>query len=155
MIVLRPGDAIRIAALHHAATQDGWPAEDYQNMLSQSTYLGLGMCAEKEDVLTAFAICQIAVDTADLLMIATDPHFRRKGYARALLVSLLMRLGERGLARLTLDVAEDNIGAVALYRALGFATDGRRPNYYRRASGRVDAVLMSRRITGLPPRKKA
>ena len=155
LIVLRPDDAPRIATLHNAATKDPWPVQDYRNMLSQSTHLGLGICDDTSDTLTAFVLSQIAVDTADLLMIATHPHYRRKGFARHLLRGLLSRLGERGIARLTLDVAADNGGAIALYHAMGFAEDGRRPNYYKRESWRVDAVLMSPAITGLPSHEKA
>ena len=155
LIVLKPNDAARVATLHAAAAQDPWPVQDYRILLSQSTSLGLGICAESTDALIAFLICQVTLDTADLLMIATDPQSRRKGFARHVLRRLLKRLGERGVERLTLDVAADNDGAIALYRAIGFAEDGRRSNYYRRETGRVDAVLMSRAITGLPPHEKA
>ena len=61
---------------------------------------------------------------------------------------LVSRLGERGIARITLDVAEDNAPARALYDRLGFAEDGRRPNYY--TTGRdipAAAILMSRNLS--------
>lgn len=153
--VLRPDDAPRIAELHASAADDPWPVQDYRAMLSQSTCLSLGICDGTSGALNAFALTQIAVDSADLLIIATAPELRRNGLARALLRNLLNRFGERGLARFTLDVAEDNEGAIALYQSMGFAEDGRRPNYYRRAAGRIDAILMSRAITGLPSNKKA
>ena len=155
LIVLRPDDAARIATLHAAAADDAWPVQDYRNMLSQSTNLSFGICDDTSDTLKAFVLTQIAVDTADLLMVATHPGHRRKGLARHLLRGLLKRLGERGIARLTLDVAADNAGAIALYHAMGFAEDGRRPNYYKRDAGRIDAVLMSRTITGLRSHEKA
>lgn len=155
MIVLRPDDAPRIAALHDAASKSPWPVQDYRSMLKQNTSLGLGIVDDGDDSLNAFVICQFAVDTADLLMVATHPNARRRGFARTLLRALLKRLGERGMARLTLDVAADNAGAIALYKAMEFAEDGRRPNYYKSDTGRIDAVLMSRSITGLPSSKKA
>jgi ribosomal-protein-alanine N-acetyltransferase len=47
-----------------------------------------------------------------------------------------------------LDVAEDNLPARELYRAHGFAEDGRRPRYYRAARNvPVDAILMSRSLS--------
>ena len=46
-----------------------------------------------------------------------------------------------------LEVAEDNRAACALYRAEGFQSVGRRPDYYLRAGGRrVAAVLYSREV---------
>lgn len=156
LIVLRPDDAARVASLHAAATgNDGWPVQDYRTMLSQSAYLGLAVVDEQDDSLAAFLIAQKAVETSELLMVATAPAHRRLGYARLLIRSLLKRLAERGFARLLLDVAEDNRSAIGLYSSLGFAEDGRRPNYYKRNEQRVDALLMSRAITGLPPAKKA
>ena len=155
LIVLKPDDAARLAALHHAATGDAWPVHEYRNTLQHGANLGLGICDEETDALSAFILCQIALDTADLLMVATHPGFQRRGLARTLLRALLKRLGERGTDRLTLDVASDNSAAIALYRTMGFAEDGRRPSYYKRETGRIDAVLMSRPVTGLPPREKA
>ena len=155
VLVLRPDDAARIATLHHAANGDGWPVQDYRNMLGEPQYLALGIANEQDDTLAAFALCQTVLDTADLLMVATHPNSRRRGYARTLLRTLLSRLGERGTARLTLDVAADNDAAIALYNSLEFAEDGRRPNYYKRNGQRIDAVLMSRAVAGLPRSEKA
>jgi ribosomal-protein-alanine N-acetyltransferase len=60
----------------------------------------------------------------------------------------MSRLGERGIGRITLDVAEDNIAARRLYEGLGFTEDGRRPGYY--TTGRdipAAAILMSRDLS--------
>ncbi|WP_300425465.1 GNAT family N-acetyltransferase [uncultured Hyphomonas sp.] len=84
----------------------------------------------------------------DILTIATDPHQRRKGLAGRLISALVKRVGERGVTRIMLDVAEDNLPARELYRAHGFAEDGRRPRYYRAARNvPVDAILMSRSLS--------
>lgn len=149
-VILRSDDAPRIAALHGRAAEDPWPVQDYRALLKQESTLALGVVDEASDSLKSFVLCQIAVDTADILMVATGPNARRKGHARALLRSLIKRLGERGIARMTLDVAADNTEAIALYEAMAFAIDGRRPKYYSRNGTRIDAVLMSRPVTGLP-----
>lgn len=148
-IILKPDDAPRVASLHAAAAADAWPVEEYRTLLKQPTSFAMGVAEDPSDLLQSFLIAQIAMDTSDLLMIATAPDSRRQGLARFLLRSLLKRLGERGIERLTLDVAADNASAVALYESMRFVTDGKRPNYYRRPEGRVDAVLMSRPVAGL------
>jgi len=150
MIVLRSGDAPRMTSLHAAAASDPWPVEEYRNLLKQGTSLALGTAHEETDSLKAFVLSQIAVDTADILMIATSPQHQRQGLAKTILGSLIKRLGERGVERITLDVAADNDAAIALYGAMEFAIDGRRPKYYRQGKNRVDAILMSRPVTGLP-----
>jgi len=150
LILLRSDDAPRVAELHTAAAEDPWPVQDYRNLLKLESALAMAIVRESDDSLAAFLLCQIALDTADVLMVATHPEIRRKGYARALLQSLLKRLGERGTARLTLDVAATNTAAIALYQSMQFVRDGLRPKYYKAGDKRVDAVLMSRPVARLP-----
>ena len=52
--------------------------------------------------------------------LATDPAFRRRGAARALLDEAERQARERGLPAVALDTAMDNDGARALYAATGF-----------------------------------
>ena len=52
--------------------------------------------------------------------LATDPDFRRRGAARALLEEAERLARERGLHAVTLDTAMNNEGARALYAATGF-----------------------------------
>ena len=48
-----------------------------------------------------------------------------------------------GMERAILEVRRSNASAIALYRALGFATVGERRGYYRRAGGGEDALVMT------------
>ena len=91
---------------------------------------------------------QTVAGEADILTIATDPALKRTGIATQLLTGLMSRLGERGIGRITLDVAEDNTAARRLYEGLGFTEDSRRPRYY--TTGRdipAAAILMSRDLS--------
>ena len=73
--------------------------------------------------------------------VAVDPEFRRQGIAGAILEEFL-RLGESGLAFLTLEVRASNAPAVALYEKYGFILAGRRKNYYD--APREDALIMTK-----------
>jgi len=70
------------------------------------------------------------IDEIHLNNIAVLPQFRRLGIAKALLRSTI----EYGLGRLaekmTLEVSDQNIAAVELYRSFGFVDEGVRLNYY-------------------------
>ena len=145
VVVLRPDDAGRVAMLHATGFADPWSPAAFRDLLSESTTLGLG--AERSGTLAGFVLVQTILDEADILTIATTPDFKRMGIAAHLLKSLMSRLGERGISRIMLDVAEDNLPARSLYEGLGFSEDGRRPGYY--TTGRdipVAAVLMSRSL---------
>ena len=68
------------------------------------------------------------------------------GLARALLQTAYVALQALGAVRLQLEVAVDNLPAQHLYRTEGFEAVGRRPNYYKRGSGSVDALIMERQL---------
>ena len=146
LVVLRPDDAGRVAMLHAAGFSDPWSPSAFRDLLKESTSLGLGI--EQHGGLVGFVLVQIVAGEADILTITTAPELKRTGIATQLMQGLLSRLGERAIARITLDVAEDNMPARALYDRLGFTRDGRRPNYY--TTGRdipAAAILMSRNLS--------
>lgn len=62
-----------------------------------------------------------------VVALATDTRFRRRGVARALLDEAIRLAGARGLRAVSLDTAEANEGAQALYEAAGFSVTERRP----------------------------
>jgi ribosomal-protein-alanine N-acetyltransferase len=59
-----------------------------------------------------------------------------------LLAALVDEARRRGARALFLEVADDNTAARRLYAARGFVQVGRRANYYRRAAGLVDALVL-------------
>ena len=109
IVVLRPDDAGRVAMLHATGFADPWSPTAFRDLLSESTTLALG--AERTGQLVAFVLVQTILGEADILTVATKPDFKRGGLARHLLQNLMSRLGERGISRITLDVAEDNMPA--------------------------------------------
>tara|TARA_R110000803_G_scaffold40461_2_gene87220 strand:+ start:187 stop:642 length:456 start_codon:yes stop_codon:yes gene_type:complete len=146
LVVLRPDDAGRVAMLHATGFPDPWSPAAFRDLLSESTTLGLGI--EQHGGLAGFVLVQTVAGEADVLTIATDPALKRTGIATQLLTGLMSRLGERGIGRITLDVAEDNTAARRLYEGLGFTEDSRRPRYY--TTGRdipAAAILMSRDLS--------
>jgi ribosomal protein S18 acetylase RimI-like enzyme len=56
-----------------------------------------------------------------------DSRARRAGLGRALVDAALERARARGCRRIDLDVNEDNLGALALYRTMGFTDDPKPP----------------------------
>ncbi len=78
----------------------------------------------------------------EILALGVVPRQRRAGIGAALLASVVAEARRRGAQTLFLEVAEDNTAARALYAAQGFGQIGRRPNYYRRVTGLVDALVL-------------
>lgn len=78
-----------------------------------------------------------------LLNLAVAPDHRGAGIGRGLLAAVLADASAGGGSCVALEVAETNHAALRLYRSVGFAVVGRRPDYYGPGS---PAVLMSCRV---------
>ena len=90
---------------------------------------------------TAAGFCswrQTVDDEAELLNLAVDPCFRRRGVALALLGAL--EKAARGT--IFLEVAETNLGAIALYRNAGWEEIAVRKGYY--GQGKINAIVMKK-----------
>ena len=98
--------------------------------------------------LNAFALGRVTLDEVELLTLAVDPAWQRRGLGRTCLRAFETEAKKAGAGLAFLEVAETNEAARALYRAEGWAETGRRKGYYRTGSGLIDAVLMQKPLTG-------
>lgn len=149
VMLLQASDCAAMAALHASAfpQDEAWSLSAFKTLLVLPSVraFGIGDAAG----LDALCIVQVAAGDGEILTLATAPSVRRKGYASALLKAAGQILGQLGTGRFLLEVAADNHVARAFYLTLGFKTDGRRKNYYKRLDGvRIDAILLSRSIAG-------
>ncbi len=129
-----------LADIHHLGFDPAWSAEEIRSLMD-----GLGafaFSAGSETSPAGFVLCRIAADEVEVLTIATRPDHRRQGVALALLDTALAAALARGAASMFLEVAVDNLAALALYRSRGFEAVGRRPGYYSRPGGPIDAMIM-------------
>ena len=85
--------------------------------------------------------------------VATHPEYRRQGIARQLTVAAMQRAREKHAQAIWLHVRDDNLGAIRLYRELGFVERARRTNW-NAASGLtpMDNIRTTVRITPRPAR---
>jgi putative acetyltransferase len=80
-----------------------------------------------------------------LLGIALASEWQGRGIGRQLMVRLLDWADRwAGVLRIELHVHEDNPGAIALYRSLGFVEEGRHRAYALKAGRYVDSLSMAR-----------
>jgi ribosomal-protein-alanine acetyltransferase len=135
-ILVRPaveGDYAAITRIqYHCPETAQWPLGDYSGYPLLLAAIGgkpVGFCAWR----------QSAPDEAEILNIAVDPAFRRRGVGSALLAALR----EEAQGTIFLEVAEPNSPAIALYRKHGWEDAGLRAGYYDH--GIVNAVVMKKR----------
>lgn len=131
-----------LARLHARAFPDDrpWSAAEFATLLHSPHVF---LCGRTQ----AFALGRAVAGEAELLTLATDPDHRRRGLASACLRDFLIQASDRGAARAFLEVASDNLAAIALYSAAGFVPTARRKAYYPRAAGAAaDALILSLEI---------
>ena len=142
---LRSDRAEDCARLHAAAFAHPWTAEEVARLIGDAATLSAAALDPVSGILRGFVLARLAADEAEILTVAVDAGWRRKGVGRALVSESLRRAANAGARAVFLEVDEDNRAAVALYRRLGFTKVGERPGYYRRKDGSRALALVMRR----------
>ena len=122
-------DIPAVAVLEARAFRDPWsPATFVEELaLDNRSYV----VAEERGSIVGYGGLMSLDEEAHIMTIAVDPgHIRRKIGTRLMLALIDIAL-ERGARHLTLEVRITNDAALGMYRKLGFASVGLRPNYYR------------------------
>lgn len=117
-----------IAELEQSTFSEPWSQEALELLLTDKA---TGYCVEEDGRVVAYGSLLYAPDEGQILNLAVDPAHRRRGYAKAILASLEADARAHGALSLFLEVRESNLPAISLYESLGFATVGKRPNFYR------------------------
>ena len=130
----------------HAAAFDGegWPESDFARYLDDPNILLHGT-----DL--SFVALRRAGPEAEVLTLASDPNCQGNGLATRNLERAMRILAHQGVKDVFLDVAEDNIPALALYARCGFTEFSRRHNYYKNGT---TAICMKIVLSAASPADK-
>ena len=83
-----------------------------------------------------------------IITIDVTPSERRKGLGRSLMDSILVLLAAARVVTVRLEVATDNLAALAFYRRLGFSATGKIRGFYM---GTIDALVMEKSLKQADP----
>lgn len=120
---------------------EGWSRSQCAGILPLS---GVVLTIARDDLGQArgFSLQRTIGDESELLLVGVHRSAQRCGIGARLLDQFVDSSRAIGATRLHLEVRDGN-PATAMYEAFGFASKGRRPNYYRGSDGRLfDAVTM-------------
>ena len=92
--------------------------------------------------LGGYLLATIIDGEAEILSIGVTPDRQRQGAGKRLLQHFFDHGISQKMARVVLEVAEDNVPALGLYRDFGFAAFGRRKGYYKQGNQKIDAIMM-------------
>jgi ribosomal-protein-alanine N-acetyltransferase len=135
------GAARPLARLHRACFPgEPWGAEAIRQIMGMPGFFG--RVGWMNDMPVGFALALSVGAEAEILSLGVLPDRRHCGFGSAILDAVCGEAQLRGAENVFLEVALDNKAAVALYARRGFIVVGSRPNYYRRAQGFGDALIM-------------
>ncbi len=118
--------AREVAEIHGGSFARGWDALEFQSLLADRTVRADGLMVGRADRLVGIALSRVVLDEAEILTIALAKSARRRGWSRLLLRTHLDGLAMAGVKSVFLEVEEDNLPALRLYRGAGFREIGRR-----------------------------
>ena len=92
--------------------------------------------------LIAYSIQSHAAGENHLLNLCVVPDWQKKGYGNLMLNHAIRQARLRQCSCMFLEVMPSNPSGIRLYEQKGFFIVGKRPDYYRDADGREDAIVM-------------
>ncbi len=119
---------------------ESWSIDSFRYF--QEHECGFCFCAEVNGEKVAYFLGLLINGDLDIVSIATDPRFRRRGVARKLLAHVL---DQASVKKAFLEVAVDNEAGLNLYDGLGFQREYVRQKYCQRTR---DAWVMMRSEMG-------
>jgi ribosomal-protein-alanine N-acetyltransferase len=136
-----------VALLHRACfLEDPWDSSAIVEILGTVGFFG--RIAWENETPAGFALARDLRKECEILSLGVLPERRREGVGTALLNSVCVEARLRSAESIVLEVAVDNVAALALYTVRGFSPVGRRRNYYRRTRNSADALVLRLALTG-------
>lgn len=89
----------------------------------------------ESNIFIGFIVYSIIYERAEVIDIIIDPNYRKKGYANKLLSYTIEEIKEKKCDNITLEVNENNLSAINLYKKQGFNICAVRKNYYNNQDG--------------------
>ena len=138
MYTMKLADLEEIKDILQTDFDDLWNFEIFKEELgnTNSRYLVL----RYENEIVCFGGIKIILDEATLMDIVTKKNKRHQGFAKFVLNELLTIANEENCSSMTLEVRENNLPALHLYKQFGFEEVGKRKNYYKNGD---TAILMT------------
>lgn len=129
-------DVKSAAEIEKDSLSTAWSEKQIEETLGNENALYL--VAKEDGNIVGIASAYNILGDAEILNIAVKEEYRGRKIGKLLLNSLIGELKSRNASRITLEVAQDNERAIALYEKNGFEPIYRRKNFYR---GK-DAIVM-------------
>lgn len=133
-------DIENLVAIHKATIKPAWSTASFTDMLNDPTVMGWKI----QDTITikGFIFVRFIFDEAEILTICVNPAYQRQGLGNVLLAYLKDQCLRCLIKKIFLEVNENNIAAISLYKKHNFNTIDIRNNYYKITPKLHEAALI-------------
>lgn len=144
---LTDDDLDAAAELHSEAFDQPWSGDELGTLLAQRGSFGyvVRQLGQPHAGPLGFVLARNIAGEAEILTITVSRRTRNLGLGRLLMDRVLERLHTDRATSLFLEVDEENVAALKLYKRLRFEEVGRRPAYYQHPDGRRTSALTLKR----------
>ncbi|SBS39024.1 ribosomal-protein-alanine N-acetyltransferase [Marinomonas spartinae] len=147
-------DLEAIVSLDMDSNPHPWGENLIKDALATRQNWAIESCDEQGSInISAWLTASMLFEQSELELIVVDRFFRRQGLARKLMTHWFDAIKRQNMGReqpvseCLLEVRESNLGAITLYKSLGFELMGRRKNYYQSEQGNEAALLFNLTIS--------
>ncbi len=120
----------------------GWNENQISSQFSKNVNYSLGIFENNE--LIAFILGDLIfiekVSEYEILLIYVKKNYRNQGLANHLLNTLYLQKNIKNLNKIFLEVAQDNMEALKLYKSHNFKLLNIRKNYYQINNNKINAL---------------
>ena len=111
-----------------------WSLEQLSNSLKENNIF---IIATIQEEVVGFLIAEYLVDSYNLLLIATKEEFKNQNIATKLMQKLEEISKNKNIEKIWLEVRENNIPAINLYKKNDFSSIFLRRNYYKNGDNAI------------------
>lgn len=138
-------DCQAVAYLEKQLFDGRFDAAGLRKLLDKSAFFGAVLPArDTPKTIHSYCLAFITSMQADIIAIGTERNNQGRGFGKIILQYFIFVTEQHNVAKITLEVAADNMPARRLYDSFGFHVSGIRKDYYYRGENRCDAMIMVR-----------
>ena len=100
---------------------------------------------ESDEIIASYIVFWVMFDECQILNLGVASAFRRKGFAKKLVMQAIRTAVEKGIRKILLDVRKSNLPAIQLYQSMRFVITHVRKGFYTNGE---DAYQMALYLEG-------
>lgn len=129
--------ALAAHKIHQQCFENAWSEKEFKEILNLPT-----SCLWINE--NGLLLCSHVVNEMEILTFCIISEKRQQGEGINLLKQMFNYAKENKVKKIFLDVAEDNIPAIKLYKKMGFSEMYKRKGYYK--NGTIDALIYTKNL---------